>query len=612
MKTSIFRYLLLSAALLPAAAQAFSPAPGVEVEPLGVTNTLVRVAPDSTYLLLPIQDANDESRINVLVDGKLDRTIVARLARSKTDYNVPLDLTPYRGHKVVLNIITPQGRNSVREASDDAVWKDLRLSNTFDTANREKFRPVYHHTPAYGWMNDPNGMFYKDGVWHLCYQWNPYGSKWQNMTWGHSTSKDLVNWEHQPATIIPDGLGTIFSGSSVVDTNNTAGYGKNAVVALYTSCDASQVQSMAHSTDNGATFTKYAGNPIITLDTEARDPNMFWHEPTQQWVLVLAHALEHEMLIYTSPNLRDWTLQSSFGKGLGCQSGVWECPDLFELPVDGNGLKKWVLICNINPGGPFGGSAAQYFVGDFDGKTFTPDRDKQGNVPTKWLDFGKDNYASVSFSDAPDNRRTLIGWMNNWQYAAEVPTLQYRSANTLPRDVALFTGDDGEIYLASAPSPEVDRLRGKQVARLGKANVSAKGRVLRLPAANQGICEIVAEIPADTSAPVLLTLANGKGNSAVISVDPKAATLSFDRTKSGVTDFSRDFPAVTTAPLLHRGATVKLRIFVDRSSVELFADGGREVMTNLVFPEEPYSTLTVSSPAKGKVASVAVYEISKP
>ena len=276
------------------------------------------------------------------------------------------------------------------------------------------------------------GMFYKDGVWHLCYQWNPYGSKWQNMTWGHSTSKDLVNWEHQPATIIPDGLGTIFSGSSVVDTNNTAGYGKNAVVTLYTSCDASQVQSMAHSTDNGATFTKYAGNPIITLDTEARDPNMFWHEPTQQWVLVLAHALEHEMLIYTSPNLRDWTLQSSFGKGLGCQSGVWECPDLFELPVDGNGVKKWVLICNINPGGPFGGSAAQYFVGDFDGKTFTPDRDKQGNVPTKWLDFGKDNYASVSFSDAPDNRRTLIGWMNNWQYAAEVPTLQYRSANTLP------------------------------------------------------------------------------------------------------------------------------------------------------------------------------------
>ena len=419
---------LIASGVITVAPMHISAAEGMRIEHLGVNNTLVRVDSPEKYILLPVQESSDDARINVLVDGKIAETIYVRLARSKTDYMVPFDLTPYRGKNVIFDIVTPQGRGSVREAKEDACWKGIRLSDTFDSSDREqKFRPAYHHTPLYGWMNDPNGMFYKDGVWHLYYQHNPYGSKWQNMTWGHSSSADLVNWKHEPEAIRPDGLGSIFSGSSVVDTANTAGYGKNAVIALYTSAGTSQMQSLAASHDNGTTFTKYSGNPVLTLESEARDPNMFWNNETGEWNLVLAHSLDHEMLFFTSPDLKTWTLQSAFGKGEACQDGVWECPDLFELPLDGTGDKKWVLICNINPGGPFGGSAIQYFTGDWDGKKFVADTDATGKIPTKWLDYGKDNYALVSWSGAPDGRRTAIGWMNNWQYAADVPTMQYLS-----------------------------------------------------------------------------------------------------------------------------------------------------------------------------------------
>ena len=409
---------------------------GIKVEHLGTNNTLVRVEGDSRYLMIPVQEAYDDATVNVVVDGKLERTVYVRLAKSKVDYAVPFDLSPYKGKNVVLNIVTTQSRSTVREASEDACWSNFALADSISTANVEKYRPAYHHTPLYGWMNDPNGMFYKDGEWHLYYQWNPYGSKWQNMTWGHSSSSDLINWTSHPAAIEPNGLGSVFSGSSTIDTENSAGFGKDAVVAMYTSAGASQVQSLAWSTDNGETFNIYGGNPVLTLDSEARDPNMFWNPDTKLWTLVLAHALDHEMLIFTSPDMKEWTLQSSFGKGEGAQGGVWECPDLFELPVDGGQNKKWVLICNINPGGPFGGSSIQYFTGDFDGKNFKADTDASGKVPTKWLDYGKDNYALVSWSDAPQGRRTVIGWMSNWQYAAEVPSKQFRSANTLAPSLA--------------------------------------------------------------------------------------------------------------------------------------------------------------------------------
>ena len=609
-KLTIIGTGLLSAALYGTLAMGASTGNGIKVEHLGSNNTLVRVTGSGRYILLPVQETNDDASVSILVDGKPDRTINVRLAKTKVDYTVPFDLSPYQGRNVVLNITTSQNRATVREAKEDACWNNMSVTDSFPAANREKFRPAFHHTPVYGWMNDPNGMFYKDGVWHLYYQWNPYGSKWQNMTWGHSSSTDLINWQHHPAAIEPDGLGTVFSGSCAIDKDDTAGFGSDAVIALYTSAAASQVQSLAHSNNNGNTFEIYPGNPVITLESEARDPNMFWNEATGEWNLVLAHALEHEMLVFTSPDMKQWTLQSAFGKGLGAQDGVWECPDLFELAVDGSDQKKWVLICNINPGGPFGGSATQYFIGEFDGKTFTPDRDADGNVPTKWMDYGKDHYATVSWSNAPDNRRTVIGWMSNWQYAAEVPTMQYRSANTLPREIGLFRASDGEIYTSCTPSPEIGALRGNASVKKRSFTAGKKSRTFALPEANGGICEITLEITPKKGVPVNLTLANEAGNKVEMVYNPAESTFSFDRYQSGQTDFSQDFPAITTAPAFTDGGNLRLRIFIDRSSIEVFEQNGRFAMTNLVFPESPYTTLSVNAPAgNARIENLAIYPL---
>ena len=608
-KTSLAAVTMLGAFMTASGA---SSSEGIEVDHLGVNNTLVRVTGDSKYLLLPVQESNDDARINVLVDGRLDKVINVKLAKSKVDYYVPFDLSSYKGHELAMNIVTTQGRSTVREAKDDACWKNLTLSDTFDTTNREKYRPVYHHTPLYGWMNDPNGMFYKDGVWHLYFQHNPYGSKWQNLSCGHSSSKDLINWTPEPEALEPNGLGMVFSGSCALDTNNTAGYGKDAVLGLYTSADVSQTQSLVWSKDNGKTFEFYPANPIITLESEARDPNMFWDEKAGQWVLLLAHALEHEMLVFTSPDMKEWTLQSSFGKGIGAQGGVWECPDLFKLKVDGTDEEKWVLICNLNPGGPFGGSATQYFVGDFDGKTFKADTDSEGKIPTKWMDYGKDHYATVSWSDAPDNRRTVIGWMSNWQYAAEVPTMQYRSANTLPRDLSLFRAPDGNIYLSSAPSPELLALRDKLSVNVKKANIRKKAVRYSLPEANSGVCEILLDVDARKSEQINFIIANNDGEKVVMEYDVADHTLSFDRRESGNVDFSQDFPAVTVSPTFEDNGKISLRIFIDRSSIEVFGNNGQFVMTNLVFPERPYTSLSISSTGgNARIENLKIYSIKE-
>ena len=582
----------------------------VRIDHLGVNNTLVRVNTDSKYILFPVQESCDDARVNVLVDGKIAETFYVRLAKSKTDYSVPFDLAPYKGKNVVFDVVMPQNRSSVRESKDDTCWKGIELSDSYDTTNTEKYRPAYHHTPLYGWMNDPNGMFYKDGKWHLYYQYNPYGSKWQNMTWGHSASNDLINWEHLPLAIKPNGLGAVFSGSCAIDTENSAGFGKDAVLAMYTSAGTNQIQSLAHSNDDGTTFDIYPGNPVLTLESEARDPNMFWDPESKLWHLVLAHALDKEMLFFTSPDMKEWTLTGNFGKGLGAQEGVWECPDLFKLPVAGTNKTKWVLICNINPGGPFGGSGIQYFVGDFDGKTFKSDTDANGNVPTKWLDHGKDNYALVSWSDAPDKRRTTIGWMSNWQYAADVPTMQFRSANTLPREIGLFVAPDGEIYASSTPSPELTALRGNLVQKVGKASIGSKPQTYNLPATNDGICEVLFDIDALKATSVNMTFANKAGEKVVMIYDAKAHTLSFDRTKSGITDFSENFPAVTVCPTHEVNGSISLRIFVDRSSMEVFDTAGKYVMTNLVFPTQPYSTLSIDAVGgNARIENLKIYSI---
>lgn len=593
-----------------AAMQGICAGEGLTIDHLGTNNTLVRVSDDAKYVLFPVEESVEDATLNLLLDGKTERTFFVRLARNKVDYYVPFDISSYKDNEIIFNIITAQSRSSVREAKEDACWNNIRLSDTFDTANTEKFRPVFHHTPLYGWMNDPNGMFYKDGVWHLYYQYNPYGSKWQNMTWGHSSSTDLVNWEHHDVAIEPNGLGSVFSGSCVVDSTGSAGFGKNAVIALYTSAGINQMQSLAHSEDNGATFTVYPGNPVLTLESEARDPNMFFNRESGEWNLLLAHALEHEMLFFTSPDLREWTLQSSFGKGIGAQDGVWECPDLLHLPVEGTDISKWVLICNLNPGGPFGGSATQYFTGDFDGNKFTADTDSDGNVPTKWMDYGKDHYATVSWSNAPDNRNVVIGWMSNWQYAAEVPTRQFRSANTLPRDISLFTGADGQYYLRTVPSPEVKALRDRLTLSARNKGIGKKTSKFALPSDNGGVCEIALSLNAKKADAVTITLANDNNEKVDMTFNPEASTFSFDRRQSGITDFSHDFPAKVTAPTLREGTMQSLRIFIDRSSIEVFDGEGNFVLTNLVFPDSPYTTLSIAAEGgKATINSLEIYSI---
>ena len=532
---------------------------------LSENHAMVRLETGCKYVLLPVEEKAENANIRIIgMENQCTRRPNVRLAVDNVDYYVPLEVKDGQ----LLDIIFHGDRRTTGNMKGFACWKEMKFSDTFDTTNREKFRPAYHHTPQYGWMNDPNGMFYKDGEWHLYYQYNPYGSLWENMTWGHSVSKDLVHWEALPLAIEADALGTIFSGSCVVDKDNTAGFGKNAVIAFYTSAGEAQTQSMAYSTDGGRTFIKYEKNPVVTFNApDFRDPKVFWYDGTNRWIMML--AVGQEMQIWSSANLKDWQKESSFGSEYGNHGGVWECPDLLKIE------DKWVLICNINPGGPFGGSATQYFVGDFDGHKFTCE-----SMPkvTKWLDYGKDHYATVSFSNAPDGRTVVLAWMSNWQYANQVPTRQFRSANSIARDLGLFK-DGEETYVSVIPSKETLAMRGKKIKNPTDA------------------CEIVVDVKGSME----LILSNTKGEQVVMKYDAQKQTFAMNRKQSGDISFSEAFPIETTAPT--HGALKQLRLFIDHSSIEAFASDGKMAMTNLVFPNEPYNALKV------KGGKATIYEI---
>ena len=551
-----------------------------EVQFLSNNHSLYRINSDNQskkYLLLPVQESAEVSNIKVIGGSRQLKTLNVRLANNHIDYYVPLCLQEFDDEKgLMLDVHVNGTYRTDGGISTFSCWKNMSFSDTFDMKNREQYRPVYHHTPAYGWMNDPNGMFYKDGVWNLYFQHNPYGSQWENMTWGHSTSTDLVHWKFQGDPVQSDALGTVFSGSAVVDKENTSGFGKGAVIALYTSAGESQTQSMVYSTDNGKTFTKYEGNPVITSNVpDFRDPHMFWNEDIKKWNMILA-AGQH-MEIYTSDNLKDWKLESSFGETYGNHGGVWECPDLMKMKVRGTNKEKWMLICNINPGGPFGGSATQYFIGDFDGHKFTCESKPE---VTKWMDYGKDHYATVTFDNAPEGRRVAIAWMSNWQYANQVPTLQYRSGNSIPRDLGLFEYK-GETYCSVVPSPEMTAARSKKAGKKLTAS-----------------CEMVVNLKGNAT----ITLSNDKGEKVVMNYDAKAETFSMDRTKSGKMDFSKDFAAVTKAPTY--GNISQLRIFIDKSSIEALDADGKMSMTNLVFPSKPYNKVTVKGKGKYQIYDI--------
>ncbi len=550
---------------------------GIRVRHFSNEQNIIELRPVHRYLLLPVEDSAPEGRLFFVQDNTVSGPgINVRLARERIDYYVPLDISEYRGRNLQIDV------QAVPEGS--VCWKNLSCSDDFSADVSPV--PAYHHIPPYGWMNDPNGMFYKDGVYHLYYQHNPYGCTWGNMHWGHSTSRDFVHWENEGTPLEPDAWGYVFSGSCVVDHENTSGFGEDAVVAFYTSSKPTmwtdcQTQSIAVSTDGGYVFDKYEGNPVLGSGLrDFRDPKVFWYAPGKHWVMILAAG--QEMQIFSSRDLKDWKYQSSFGLTHGAHGGVWECPDLVELEVEGTGERKWVLISNINPGGPFGGSATQYFVGTFDGKKFV------NGYPgtTKWMDWGKDNYATVTWSNAPDGRCIAIGWMSNWQYQNQLPLRGYRGANTIARELSLYERD-GDVYLKSRPVKEMLSAR-TAVSSEKSFRVSGMDYSLDRALPEGGAFEVEMKIRNNGAEKIGIVVGNTAGETVGMYYDVARMRFVMDRTESGRVDFSADFPAVTSAPASVDG-TITLRLFFDRTSVEAFGNDGEFVMTNLLFPSEPYS-----------------------
>jgi fructan beta-fructosidase len=471
---------------------------------------------------------------------------------------------------------------------------------------KEMHRPQIHFSPREKWINDPNGMVYHNGIYHLFFQYYPDSTVWGPMHWGHATSKDLIHWQQQPIALYPDSLGYIFSGSAVVDKNNTAGFGKTGqapLVAIFTHHDPRgekegrnnfQNQSIAYSLDNGKTWTKYAGNPVLKNPgiTDFRDPKVMWYESQKKWIMTL--ATKDCITFYSSPDLKSWTRESEFGKELGAHGGVWECPDLFSL--DDNGKQVWVLIVNLNPGGPNGGSATQYFMGDFNGGRFTPMDSK-----TRWLDYGPDEYAGITWSNT-GSRKLFLGWMSNWLYANVVPTATWRNAMTIPRELKLkHIGK--EIYVTSTPVTELNGIRLNPVAwqNLQVKNsfdIGAKAGKIKLP----GRLDLNLEKLNDFS----VVLSNDAGEEVIIGYDNKQQQYFIDRTKAGKTGFQKDFAGRFVAPRLSKAGSMDLSLIIDDSSIELFADNGLTVMTAIFFPTEPFKHIRIQSPGNTTIKKLMV------
>lgn len=450
----------------------------------------------------------------------------------------------------------------------------------------EAFRPQFHFTPKTGWMNDPNGLVYYEGEYHLFYQHYPDSTVWGPMHWGHAVSEDLFHWEHLPIALYPDSLGYIFSGSAVVDWKNTSGLGsaeQPPLVAIYTYHNMQgeragkidyQTQGIAYSLDKGRTWTKYDHNPVLANPgiRDFRDPKVAWNEVSNQWVMTL--AVKDHIEFYASPDLKKWSKLSEFGKSIGAHGGVWECPDLFPL-IDEADNTQWVLLVSINPGGPQGGSATQYFVGDFDGKNFTPQ-----DTLIRWIDYGADNYAGVTWSDIPatDGRRLFIGWMSNWQYANVVPTKAWRSATTLPREVVLNQKD--QIFeLKFKPVAEIKSIVQTPKFFTGDASLESPLSLIEfnVDAGSQNFT---------------LTLSNDKAEKVIISATD--GLFSVDRTASGITNFSDVFPAVNKMSV--RDVQIRnIKVYLDLASIEIFINDGERVMTEIVFPETPYNKIKLEN-----------------
>ncbi len=485
-----------------------------------------------------------------------------------------------------------------KEIQDKPVVSRTDTSAKFE----EPLRPQFHFSPPSGWGNDPNGLVYHEGVYHLFYQYYPNATVWGPMHWGHAVSKDMVQWEHKPIALFPDNKGMIFSGSAVVDHQNTSGFakdGKVPLVAIFTyhsmqgeksGATDFQTQGIAYSLDNGDTWAKYEGNPVLGNNgvKDLRDPKVFWHEETQSWIMVLV-AGDHAKL-YRSKNLKDWDNISDFGEEQGAKGGVWECPDLFPLIVEGTDVKKWVLIISIGSGGPNGGSATQYFVGDFDGTTFTSDQTQY-----KWLDWGADNYAGVTYNNTPNGERIFIGWMSNWQYALKTPTTPWRSAMTLPRKLSLQKIDD-EYVVYNYPLSAVESLAD---VTKGKEEIISAGENYAEQHENLNNALVSFTVPKQD---FKLSLSNEKGEKTALLLDASSNLLLLDRTQSGSTDFHYEFGnKLHYAALENLSNTLEIDIFMDASSIEVFLNKGQYVMTDQLFPSVPYTQLEIENLSTGEL-----------
>ncbi len=484
--------------------------------------------------------------------------------------------------------------------------KNKSISSEIETNQMEDYRPQYHFTPDSMWMNDPNGMVYYEGEYHLFYQYYPNSTVWGPMHWGHAVSHDMIHWEHLPIALYPDSLGYIFSGSAVIDWENTTGFGSTEnppMIAIYTyhdpkgekaGTDTYQTQGIAYSLDKGRSWTKYKNNPVLPNPgiRDFRDPKVIWHKETGKWVMVF--AAQDRVKFYTSPNLIDWTFESDFGMELGAHGGVWECPDIFPLSIEESNEEKWVLLVSINPGGPNFGSATQYFVGDFDGQGFIPSSEE-----TNWIDYGADNYAGVTWSDIPENdgRRLFIGWMSNWLYATKVPTERWRSAMTIPRELQLIK-DNNEYKLISIPVIEQNKLRKGKISM--EAQVVSGEATVETGDINlmQSELKLTFQLNEDSQFGIAeefgLELSNSIGQTLRIGYDQTKRKFYIDRSKAGRFEFSTLFAAKHYAPYEAK-SQLELRIFMDASSVEVFVDGGQLAMTDIVFPDAPYKQMKIYS-----------------
>jgi fructan beta-fructosidase len=482
-------------------------------------------------------------------------------------------------------------------------------TNTDSGSFNEPHRPQIHFSPVAHWMNDPNGMVFLHDTYHLFYQYYPDSTVWGPMHWGHATSKDMIHWEHQPIALYPDSLGYIFSGSAVADINNTSGFGKDGkapLVAIFTQHDPKgeksgsttfQNQSIAYSLDEGQTWTKYAGNPVLKNPgiRDFRDPKVSWNEETKKWIMTLATL--DRITFFSSPNLKEWTKESEFGKDVGAHGGVWECPDLFTL--DHNGEKIWILLVSINPGGPNAGSATQYFTGKFDGHVFTPFA-----TDTRWIDYGPDDYAGVTWSNTGD-RKIFLGWMSNWLYATVVPTEKWRSAMTVPRDLAIEKVG-ANYFVRSTPVAELNKIyqEAKTLENIDGTNFDLTSKTGKL----EGPARLT--LTADVINDFTITLSNDSSEQLLLRFDKASKQYFIDRTHSGNTAFKKEFAAQHQAPRISDKENTSLTLIIDNASVEMFADDGLTVMTEIFFPKSPFSDISVHSNGPFKIKTLSFNKIN--